>query len=165
MYGKDNFLSLLPLYLPFPRGIPAYLVTIFLLDSFASYCWSLKRFISISLCFCLVFQCVVQLGLIGLYRLNKGYIAKNLCENRAKPQLKCEGKCHLKKQLKKASREQDRETKPQQEELAAATFFVLPDIWRPQAFFTSAHISHSSYYAAPQGIVVSADIFHPPQQG
>jgi hypothetical protein len=36
------------------------------------------------------------------YTMNQPYIAANLCENKAKPQLRCKGKCYLKKQLAKA---------------------------------------------------------------
>lgn len=35
------------------------------------------------------------------YAIFKEYIAKNLCENRNKPQSCCAGKCFLKKELKK----------------------------------------------------------------
>lgn len=35
------------------------------------------------------------------YEFNKAYIAKNLCENRDKPELKCHGKCKLMKLLEK----------------------------------------------------------------
>jgi hypothetical protein len=37
------------------------------------------------------------------YTINKDFIAKVLCINKDKPELKCNGKCHLTKQLKKAS--------------------------------------------------------------
>jgi hypothetical protein len=37
------------------------------------------------------------------YIINYDYIAKVLCENKAKPVLKCNGKCHLMKQLAKES--------------------------------------------------------------
>lgn len=37
------------------------------------------------------------------YIVNYDYIAKVLCENKAKPALKCNGKCHLMKQLAKES--------------------------------------------------------------
>ena len=33
------------------------------------------------------------------YNVNKNYIATNLCENRARPEMQCHGSCHLKKQL------------------------------------------------------------------
>ncbi len=37
------------------------------------------------------------------YAINYDYITKELCENKAKPQMKCNGKCHLMKELAKAS--------------------------------------------------------------
>ena len=37
------------------------------------------------------------------YVLNYDYIVKELCENKAKPAMKCNGKCHLMKELAKAS--------------------------------------------------------------
>ena len=39
------------------------------------------------------------------FKWNQDYIAQNLCENKAKPMLRCEGKCHLKKMM--AEEEQD----------------------------------------------------------
>ena len=37
------------------------------------------------------------------YIINYEYIANELCENKAQPELKCNGKCHLMKELAKAS--------------------------------------------------------------
>ncbi|MFD2892038.1 hypothetical protein ACFS5J_08450 [Flavobacterium chuncheonense] len=37
------------------------------------------------------------------YVVNYEYIAMQLCENKSKPELKCNGKCHLVKELAKAS--------------------------------------------------------------
>jgi hypothetical protein len=37
------------------------------------------------------------------YIINYDYIIKELCENKAKPELKCNGKCHLMSELAKAS--------------------------------------------------------------
>jgi hypothetical protein len=37
------------------------------------------------------------------YAVNYDYIAKELCVNKAKPQMHCNGKCHLMKELAKAS--------------------------------------------------------------
>jgi hypothetical protein len=40
-------------------------------------------------------------GLLSLsFQLNRDFIVSNLCENRARPEMKCEGKCYLCKQLK-----------------------------------------------------------------
>ena len=40
------------------------------------------------------------------YVVNYEYISKVLCENKTKPELKCNGKCHLMKELAKASEEE-----------------------------------------------------------
>ena len=37
------------------------------------------------------------------YFVNYDYIVKELCENKAKPELKCNGKCHLAKELASAA--------------------------------------------------------------
>ncbi|PKP15212.1 MAG: hypothetical protein CVU07_10940, partial [Bacteroidetes bacterium HGW-Bacteroidetes-23] len=39
------------------------------------------------------------------YVVNYDYISKELCENKAKPELECNGKCHLKAELANASEE------------------------------------------------------------
>ncbi|RYY66803.1 MAG: hypothetical protein EOO12_03135 [Chitinophagaceae bacterium] len=36
--------------------------------------------------------------ILAEFRLNRDYIAQNLCENRQRPQLKCNGRCQLMKQ-------------------------------------------------------------------
>ena len=36
------------------------------------------------------------------YIINYDYIANELCENKAKPELKCNGKCHLVNELAQA---------------------------------------------------------------
>ncbi len=40
------------------------------------------------------------------YVINYDYIVKELCENKAKPELKCNGKCHLMKEMAKAAEEE-----------------------------------------------------------
>ena len=47
----------------------------------------------------LLLQTNSKLVFITDYYLNKDYIAKNLCENRNKPEMNCCGKCCLKKKL------------------------------------------------------------------
>ena len=49
-------------------------------------------------------------GTIAYYHANKDYIARVLCENRARPELHCDGKCYLAKQLKAQQDKQDKET-------------------------------------------------------
>lgn len=40
------------------------------------------------------------------YIINYDYISTQLCENKAKPELKCKGTCHLKKELAKEAKKE-----------------------------------------------------------
>ena len=51
------------------------------------------------LIFLLASQAFSKWVLLLEFRWNQEYIAQNLCENRAKPQLKCGGKCVLMKKM------------------------------------------------------------------
>ena len=54
-------------------------------------------------------MCITMLANPMIYlkfKLNQDYIAKVLCVNKARPQLKCNGHCYLAKQLKKAQQEE-----------------------------------------------------------
>ena len=96
------------------------------------------------------------------YWANYDYIALELCENKAKPQMQCNGKCHLMKELAKASEAE----KPVSEkkmvhheaellfcEAVAAFDFATPGIAPavPQTHYTNLY-SH----------IGVAGIFHPP---
>jgi hypothetical protein len=71
-----------------------------------------KQAIAIVIFLSLFLQCTIQLGIVGYYTINKTYIAKNLCENRNNPKMKCCGKCYLKKQLKKVDENNPGKTLP-----------------------------------------------------
>ncbi|RTQ47492.1 hypothetical protein EJV47_18890 [Hymenobacter gummosus] len=47
-------------------------------------------------------HCAGRLGIVASWWLNRDYVARVLCINRAKPQMRCNGKCHLRKQLQAA---------------------------------------------------------------
>ncbi|MCS6794516.1 MAG: hypothetical protein NZ516_01000 [Raineya sp.] len=53
------------------------------------------------------------------FELNKNFIAKNLCENRFKPELKCGGKCYL---MKKLAEKQKQEKETQKERIETLVF-------------------------------------------
>lgn len=73
----------------------------------------MRIFVSIALMFCLVYQCTVQLGVMAWFNMNQDYIASNLCENRDKPQTRCNGRCQLSKQLDITGEGQDPTTNKQ----------------------------------------------------
>lgn len=52
------------------------------------------------------------MGVIVWYKANIDYVATELCENKDKPELKCNGKCYLKKQLNKVDNQQEKDKAP-----------------------------------------------------
>lgn len=92
------------------------------------------------------------------FKINENYIAANLCENKARPQLHCNGKCQLSKQLKK-DEENSKESKKTIQEAVyycnAAHFEIAAVIYFHSVPSYPAHVAHT----------LQADkqrIFHPP---
>ncbi|MFZ4545431.1 MAG: hypothetical protein ACOYOA_15365, partial [Saprospiraceae bacterium] len=59
------------------------------------------RFVIFTLLFAIILQVCGRSWIVVYYECNKDYIAKNLCENRDRPDLKCHGKCKLMKLMEK----------------------------------------------------------------
>jgi hypothetical protein len=96
------------------------------------------------------------------FNLNRDYIAKNLCENRYRPVLKCNGNCVLMKKMKQEEKQEQNAPAPVKLEIAS---IVLSS----RSFFATAEapvfIFSTSYtFAGNSGKPVDrADaIFHPP---
>jgi hypothetical protein len=49
--------------------------------------------------FLMLIQTFSKWAIVVEYKLNKNYIAKNLCINKVKPKLHCNGKCQMMKKL------------------------------------------------------------------
>lgn len=86
------------------------------------------------------------------YMVNYDYISKVLCENKAKPKMKCNGKCHLMKELAKAS---DTETPKSSDkkgavQLTEVLFFEEIESFKINTDFSSdikkANTSYSDLY-------------------
>ncbi len=93
-------------------------------------------------------------GTVAYYHANRDYIARVLCENRAKPQLHCDGQCYLAKKLKAQQDRQDKETTERVQQTASIQLFwqdthrfvfASPDAVRPQPVFAY----QPSLYATP----------------
>jgi hypothetical protein len=56
--------------------------------------------------FAVLLQSFGQSVILINFRINQEYIARVLCENKEKPELKCNGNCQLTKQLKKEEQKQ-----------------------------------------------------------
>ncbi len=72
----------------------------------------MKKLFSILVLFAVLLSATAKTAVWGWYMANQSYIAGTLCENKAKPKMKCNGKCQLAKQLKKAEGESEGKNAP-----------------------------------------------------
>ena len=99
------------------------------------------------------------------FELRKDFIIKNLCENRFKPQLKCNGQCYLAKKLHKIA--EDNATKETQKQ-GASMKKILEEVFEATPLFSyelmAKNLSKKSNYtyqlAHSQSFTLS--LFHPP---
>lgn len=99
------------------------------------------------------------------YIINYDFIVKELCENKSKPEIKCNGKCHLVKELAKAS-EDDKPTNPSKknnskQEIEVLFFqeiksFVIEQIYFHNINFIGDNYANFYFHKA------SCSVFHPP---
>lgn len=93
------------------------------------------------------------------YFVNRDYIVNNLCENRDKPEQKCNGKCHLMKEIGKSAEDdskQNRKVKEKRtEDICSPAQFLFRQILTVDIvrFFTEINLYKFSYLSA---------IYHPP---
>jgi hypothetical protein len=99
------------------------------------------------------------------FELRKDFIIKNLCENRFKPQLKCNGQCYLAKKLNKIAEDNaTKETQKQSQSLKK----IMEEVFETTPLFSydlmvknrSTKSIYSYQLAHYQSITFS--IFHPP---
>lgn len=96
------------------------------------------------------------------FKLNQDYIAKNICENRYRPQMHCNGNCVLMKKMKQEEKQEQNAPAPGKVQLAS---IVLSS----KSFFATVEplfaISATSYTIAGnwgKPIDRAGFIFHPP---
>ncbi|REA60144.1 hypothetical protein DSL64_15840 [Dyadobacter luteus] len=88
----------------------------------------MRSFIAYLLLFAVMLPTLSPWGTIAYFNVNRAYIAKTLCENRSRPELKCNGKCYLAKILKKQEAKKDKETTQRVENMPVAQLFYLSTI-------------------------------------
>ncbi|MCU4188853.1 hypothetical protein M9Q43_06700 [Flavobacterium sp. HXWNR29] len=99
------------------------------------------------------------------YIINYDYIANELCENKAKPELKCNGKCHLVNELAKASEDDkpinsDKKNNSKQE-IEVLFFQEIKTFVVEQIYFhnrTSIGDNYANFYFHK----ACCSVFHPP---
>jgi hypothetical protein len=119
----------------------------------------LRSIIAIVLSFAILLQSAGKLIVVLDYQLNKDYISKNLCENKARPKMHCNGKCHLRKQLQKEEKKENNNN-AMKERSEVQLFSGSSRLeFDPLSF---SEITHQTPYNAVASILHSAAVFHPP---
>ena len=108
-------------------------------------------------------QTFSQALILAKFYANQDYIAKNLCENRNRPELHCNGKCCLKKKLDKENGTGTTSSSKSEKESPVVSLFFS----EPAAFSTSIILSTtgSQQYAGRTDRCLCpalAAVFHPP---
>jgi len=98
------------------------------------------------------------------YAINYEYISKVLCENKAKPKMKCNGKCHLMKELAKAAENEkpissDKKITAQESEVL---FFEDIKPFNTLHFYSADTEKLNSRYSNLYSYLDSISPFHPP---
>ena len=94
------------------------------------------------------------------FEINKSFIVKELCENRNRPEMKCEGKCFLKKRLA-AAEEKEKKQEQEARSKAAVDAFVINE----PLVFSFASIEPKKQRPMSIFFLLSEfnnDILHPP---
>lgn len=125
-------------------------------------CYSMRQFLAILLFFSVSCQMVAKMGIIAWFGANRTFVAKELCENKNRPEKKCAGKCYLKKQLNKIDGEEQRsseQSKKQKTELPE--YLAVIPVPGPVVILSPRTTPYSLYINNYFHIAASR-IFHPP---
>jgi len=97
------------------------------------------------------------------YIINYDYIVKELCENKAKPEMHCNGKCHLMKELAKAAEQQKQDSERKNAQQQAEVLFceAVVNFNFSQVTFLLVQTNETAY-SNLYSHLNTATVFHPP---
>ncbi len=121
------------------------------------------KFITVSILILLLLsQTFSACFVVMAFRLNREYIANNLCENRTKPQLNCKGNCVLMKKMKQEAEKEKQAPAALKIEINAnfLTTASFSDLLELPVF--DSQTSWTTIFRSGQPIDRSLTVFHPP---
>ncbi len=125
---------------------------------------TMKRTISILLMVVVLFAPLQKMWLVVSFQLNQEYIAKYLCENKAKPKLQCNGQCQLKKQLKKVEKEEEQQLPTSQKGKVEITlFYAFTTTFDFRFSDQTTVLLYPEFNDQFKPLAAIADIFQPPK--
>jgi len=118
-----------------------------------------KKIVAFILLISIAIQSFSQGIVVLQFKVQRNYIAKNLCVNRSKPMLHCNGKCALAKKLRQQEKKQetpDLKLPGKADVISSRSFFV-----QQLTLATSIRPVYSDYSEAPLRDLPTT-FFHPP---
>lgn len=120
----------------------------------------MMRFIIVITIFLSLLAQTFSKGIVFMqFFVHQDYIAKNLCENKEKPELKCNGHCHLNKALEKEHKKDSENLLNEKQEIVLFLTQIEFSVKLEKMEQVAAKYFH---YNDPRGSNISFDIFHPP---
>jgi hypothetical protein len=120
----------------------------------------LKKTLPIILCLAFLLQSFSYILIWVNYTLNEDYIAKNLCENKFRPKMKCHGKCHMMKMMK-AQEKNDNKGLPESKNIKQIVLYSTP--CKAFAFAKIEDTTNNSgLYITGRSSTHKTAVFHPP---
>ena len=120
----------------------------------------LTRLTSIVLIVALLSANFSRLFVFAGFKLNKKYIATELCENLDKPWLHCDGHCYFMKKVKQAQEKEKSDERQTQKSLFQEVFVASGSSVK---FYSQVINIISTPYKAPTATQFSGAVFRPPQ--
>jgi hypothetical protein len=122
-----------------------------------------KRYLSIALLFCFLTPILLKVGILSNYLVQYKYYVEVLCENKNKPELKCNGKCQLAKELKNVDEEPVKPKLPQNNKDKTEDIFLIHDFSNLISSELTYNINSYSNYNPPfLSFCFKQRIFQPP---
>ncbi len=116
--------------------------------------------------FVAILMLVRPLWPVAEYVINYDYIVNVLCENKDKPELKCDGKCYLSKQLAKESRQSEEnpfgEKQTKTEVLQPVYFQSLPSLDLEAGMYLDKEVNFNTP-GVLHSRLFTTEISHPPE--
>ena len=123
-----------------------------------------KRYLWIALLFCFLTPLFLKVGISINYLVQYKYYVEVLCENKNKPELKCNGKCHLAKELKTFDEVPLKPELPQRFKDNSEDIFLIHDFSNYISSELTYNINSYSNYNPPfLGFCFKKKIFQPPE--
>jgi hypothetical protein len=103
---------------------------------------------------------------VAEYKMNKDFISRNLCVNKAKPKLHCNGKCQMMKRLAEEEKQNSSNNKNNSSKVSTHEVLFCDEITKPAVPLPSYIITayNEDPFILKRDSPVSS-IFHPPAIG